>query len=170
MIISFISQGIINSSKMLNYSNLSDYYFSKRFDNKTFFEDSLSKFISRRLLAILISYYFGSLMLYGFSFVTAIACLCITVIYFSTIKIITKRVFCFKKLSIEEIKGNFFVYFFNPVEDLLVIGFPFIICSAVAIFSMELGSIYPIIVFFLVYSISLLFYNFHKERGKKCLN
>ncbi|MGG1480829.1 sugar transporter [Bacillus smithii] len=164
VMISFISQGIINSSKMLNYSNLSDYYYIKKFDKKKYYENLLSKFLSRRLFVILLSYYLGLLVLYGFSSVTAIIGLCSTVIYFSTIKIVTKRVFRFKKLSLEEIKDNFFIYFFNPMEDLFIIGFPLIISSAVAIYSIKSGSIHHIIICFFIYSIFLLFYNFLKER------
>ncbi|MED1439957.1 sugar transporter [Aeribacillus composti] len=164
VMISFISQGIINSSKMLNNSNLSDYYYIKKFDKKKYYENLLSKFLSRKLFVILLSYYLGLFVLYGFSSVTAIIGLCSTVIYFSTIQIITKRVFRFKKLSLEEIKDNFFIYFFSPIEDLFIIGFPLIISSAVAIYSIKSGSVYHIIMCFFIYSIFLLFYNFLKER------
>ncbi|WP_044894917.1 hypothetical protein [Bacillus alveayuensis] len=162
-IISFISQGIINSSKMLNYSNVSDYYYIKKFYKKNYYENILSKFLSRRLLVILISYYLGVLILYGLSLFTAIIVLCSTIIYFYSIKIITKRVYRFKKLSIEDIKNNFFVYFFNPIEDLLILGLPFITCSVLAYYSMKLGSIYPIMGFFAVYSSFLVLYHFIKE-------
>ena len=164
-IISFISQGIINSSKMLNDFNLSDFYYIKKFDKKEYYDSLLSKFLSRRLIVILISYYLGVLIINGLSLFTAITILYSTIIYFYSIKIISKRVYCFRKFSIEDIKNNFFVYFFNPIEDLFVLGLPLIICSAVAVYSMKLGSIYPIMVFFIVYSNYLLFYNFLiKER------
>ncbi|WP_229194006.1 sugar transporter [Bacillus cereus] len=164
-IISFISQGIINSSKMLQGSNLSDFYYIKKFDQKNYYNNLLSKFLSRKLIAILIGYYLGVLILCGLSLCTAITIVCSTIIYFYSIKIITKRVYRFKKLSIEDIKNNFFLYFFNPIEDFLVLGLPFITCSVVAVYSMRLGNIYPIMGFFIVYSNYLLFYNFlTKER------
>ncbi|AXI39628.1 sugar transporter [Bacillaceae bacterium ZC4] len=163
--ISMISQGIINSSKLLNDCNLSDFYYIKKFDQKTYYENSLSKFLSRRLIVILISYYAGVFLLYGFSLFSAVTVLCSTIIYFYTIKIISKRVYRFQKLSIEDIKNNFFVYFFNPLEDLFVLGLPSITCSAVAFYSMKFSSIYPILFFFIVYSHFLLLYNFlTKER------
>ncbi|MFV5171139.1 sugar transporter [Bacillus cereus] len=164
-IISFISQGIINSSKMLQNSNLSDFYYIKKFDKKNYYDNLLSKFLSRKLIVILIGYYLGVLILYGVSLFTAIIILCSTIIYLYSIKIITKRVYRFKKLSIEDIKNNFFLYFFNPIEDLLILGLPFITCSVVAVYSMKLDSIYPIMGFFIVYSSYLLLYNFLiKER------
>ncbi|MED1300569.1 sugar transporter [[Bacillus thuringiensis] serovar konkukian] len=163
--ISFVSQGIINSSKMLQDSNLSDFYYIKKFNQKNYYNNLLAKFLSRKLIVILISYYLGVFILYGLSLFTVITILCSTIIYYCSIKIITKRVYRFKKLSIEDIKSNFFIYFFNPIEDLLVLGLPFITCSVVAVYSMKLGNIYPIMGFFIVYSIYLLFYNFlTKER------
>jgi len=164
-LINFLSQGIINCSKMLNDSNLSDFYYIKKFNKNEFYNKSLSKFLSKRLLVLLFSYYIGDFILYGFSYFTAIAILYSTIIYYCSIKIITKRVFRFKKFSIEDVKNNFFVYFFNPIEDLFILGLPVIICSALAVYSIKLGSAYPIIFFFIVYSIFLLFYDFLvKER------
>ncbi|PES33851.1 sugar transporter [Bacillus thuringiensis] len=162
-ILSFLSQGIINSSKMLQTSNLSDFYYIRKFDKKTYFEDLLSKFLSRKLIVILISYYIGAFMFYGTSLFTGITIFGSTIIYFYSIKIITKRVYRFKKLSIEDIKNNFFMYFFNPIEDLLVLGLPFVTCSLVAVYSMKLGNLYPVMGFFIVYSIYLVFYNFLKK-------
>ncbi|WP_242475808.1 hypothetical protein [Bacillus cereus group sp. N6] len=71
-IISFISQGIINSSKMLQGSNLSDFYCIKKFEQKNYYNNLLSKFLSRNFIAILIGYYLGVIILYGLSLFTAI--------------------------------------------------------------------------------------------------
>lgn len=159
VIVSFISQGIINASKMFNQSNFSDFYFIKKFDNKSYFENLLFRFILKRLLLILISYYIGLFILYGFSLKTHILYFCSVIICLETTKIISKRVFRFKKLSIEDITNNFFIYFFNPVEDLFIIGFPVIISSFLAIYSIEISNIFPIIIFFLLYSTIIILYN-----------
>jgi len=164
VLVSFIVQGIINSSKMIADSNLSDYYYIKRFDKKKYYENMLSRFFYRKLFVILLSYYTGLFILCDFSVAFVISVISATAIYVNVIKMVVKRVYRFNKFSIEEVKGNFFIYFFNPFEDLLVIGAPVILSSVVAVFAIKAGSIYYIMLFYIVYSIILSVYNFLKER------
>src|SRR5690606_11354967 len=123
-----------------------------------------SRFFYRKLFVILLSYYTGLFILCDFSVAFVISVISATAIYVNVIKMVVKRVYRFNKFSIEEVKGNFFIYFFNPFEDLLVIGAPVILSSVVAVFAIKAGSIYYIMLFYIVYSIILSVYNFLKER------